>query len=149
MDEDAKIDHVGIAVESVEAAEPLFRALLGGPEAREEIEDEGVRVSVFGRGSGRVELLEPSRPDSTVARFLDRGGPGLHHVCLRVEAIEDALRRAEREGAEAIPPRVRTGAGGRRVAFLHPRSTGGVLVELSEVPGGGTGRKDGRPPEDA
>lgn len=151
MDDDAKIDHVGIAVGSLRAAEPVFRALLdGGPDGREEVEEEGVRVSFFGRAAGRIELLEPSDPDSAVGRFLERRGPGVHHVCLRVEEVEAALRRAEAEGAEAIPPRVRTGAGGRRVAFLHPRSTGGVLVELAEAGDGTAGGADDRPgPDDA
>lgn len=133
MTDDAKIDHVGIAVDSIAAAEPLFRALLdGGPHRRETVEREGVRVSFFGRGVGRVELLEPSEPDTPVGRFLDRAGPGVHHVCLRVRDVEAALGRAEEAGAEPVLPRVREGAQGRRVAFLHPRSTGGVLIELAE-----------------
>lgn len=137
MSDDAKIDHVGIAVDGLGDAEPVYRALLdGGPEGREEVEDEGVRVSFFGRGAGRVELLEPSDPGSAVGRFLERHGPGVHHVCLRVGEIEAALERAEEAGAEVVPPRVRRGAGGRPVAFLHPRSTGGVLVELTEDPEG-------------
>lgn len=146
MSDDAKIDHVGIAVNSLRAAEPVYRALLdGGPDGREEVEEEGVRVSLFGRGAGRVELLEPSDPDSAVGRFLERHGPGVHHVCLRVGEIEAALERAEEAGAEVVPPRVRRGAGGRPVAFLHPRSTGGVLVELTEgADGDGAGdRGDG------
>lgn len=142
MSDDVKIDHVGIAVESLQSAEPLFRALLGQePDGREEVESEGVRVSFFGRGAGRIELLEPTGPDSAVARHLDRRGPGVHHLCLRVDDLERALGRSERAGAEVIPPRVRAGAGGRRVAFLHPRSTGGVLVELAEA--GAPERADG------
>lgn len=142
MSDDAKIDHLGIAVESLGSAEPLFRALLGqGPDGREEVPSEGVRVSFFGRGAGRVELLEPTSADSAVGRHLDRRGPGVHHVCLRVDDLEAALERSEGAGAEVIPPRVRPGAEGRRVAFLHPRSTGGVLVELAET--GGAERGDG------
>lgn len=129
-----KIDHLAVAVNSIEAALPLFRALLGEPTSgQEELPAEGVRVAFFGDGPGRVELLEPTGPDSPVARFLERRGPGLHHVCLAVERLEEALERAEAAGAMAIPPAIRAGAGGRRVAFLHPRTTGGVLVELSEV----------------
>ncbi len=138
MADDRNIDHVGIAVNSLEDAVPLWSRILGrDPSGREEVESEGVRVAFFGEGSGRVELLEPTEPDSPVARHLDRRGPGVHHVCLRVPDLEAALERAKREGAEAIPPGVREGAGGHRVAFLHPGTTGGVLLELSEAPSGG------------
>lgn len=129
-----KIDHIGIAVNSLEDAVPLFAAILDErPSGRESVPDEGVDVAFFGRGPGRVELLEPTRPDSPVARFLERSGEGIHHLCLRVDDIGSALERAREAGAEVIPPAVRHGADGRRVAFLHPRSTGGVLVELSEI----------------
>lgn len=139
MTDDARIDHVGIAVASLEAAEDVYRAVLGeDPAGRERVDGEGVRVSFFGRGSGRVELLEPTDPDSPVARFLDRRGPGLHHVCLRVDDVEAAVGRATEAGVDVVPPGVRTGAGGHRVAFLHPGTTGGVLVELAERPAGGT-----------
>lgn len=141
MSSDARIDHVGIAVDSLEESEPLYRALLGGgPDRRETVDGEGVRVSFFGRAAGRVELLEPTRDDTPVGRFLERHGPGVHHVCLRVDELEAALSRARESGAEVIPPGIRTGADGRRVAFLHPQSAGGVLVELAEV----QDRSDGR-----
>lgn len=137
MADDSKIDHVGIAVNSLEEAVPLWRGILGeAPAGREEVEGERVRVAFFGEGSGRVELLEPTDPDSAVARHLERRGAGVHHVCLRVGDLEAAVERATREGAELIPPGVREGAGDRRVAFLHPRTTGGVLLELSETPSG-------------
>lgn len=139
-----KIDHVGIAVNSLDEAVPLYRAILGeAPSGREKVGGEGVEVAFFGSGAGRVELLEPTRPDSAVARFLDRRGPGLHHVCLRVDDLELALERARQAGAEPIPPAVREGAGGHRVTFLHPRSTGGVLVELSEGRGEREARESG------
>lgn len=129
-----KIDHIGIAVNSLEDAVPLFAAILDErPSGRESVPDEGVEVAFFGHGPGRVELLEPTRPDSPVGRFLERTGEGIHHLCLRVDDIESALERAREAGAEVISPDVRHGADGRRVAFLHPRSTNGVLVELSEV----------------
>jgi methylmalonyl-CoA/ethylmalonyl-CoA epimerase len=131
------IDHVGIAVNSVEHALPLYEALLGGPPAGVEvIASESVRVAFFGVGAGRVELLEPLDPESPIARFLDRRGPGLHHVCLQVTDLEEALERAIRTGATVIPPGVRIGAGARRVAFLHPGSAGGVLLELTEADSG-------------
>ena len=138
MSEMGKIDHVGIAVNSLEDAVPLWRGILGElPAGREEVEEEAVRVAFFGEGAGRIELLEPTDPDSAVARHLERRGPGVHHVCLRVEELEAAVERATRAGAELIPPGVRQGAGGHRVAFLHPRTTGGVLLELSEAPSTG------------
>ncbi len=127
------IDHIGVAVPSLERAEPLWAALLGRPASgHETVPSEGVRVAFFGQGAGRVELLEPTEPDSPVGRFLRRRGPGVHHVCLRVSALEDAVRRAREVGAELVPPGIRSGAGGSRVAFLHPRSTGGLLLELRE-----------------
>lgn len=134
MSEEPKIDHVGIAVRSLESAARLYAAVLGEEvTGREEVEDEGVRVAFFGEDGGRVELLEPRDEGSAVARFLDRHGPGIHHVCLRVADVEAAVDRASAAGAELVPPGIRTGAGGRRVAFLHPRSTEGVLVELAEI----------------
>lgn len=136
MDEPGHIEHVGIAVDSLEEALPLWSALLGREAAgREEVPDEGVRVAFFGEGAGRVELLEATGPDTPVGRFLERRGPGIHHLCLRVEDLERAVARARDAGAELLPPGIRSGAGGRRVAFLHPSSTGGVLLELSERPG--------------
>jgi len=127
------IDHVGIAVRSLEDAVPLYRAILGAPPAGyETVSAEGVRVAFFGEGAGRVELLEPAGTDSPVGRFLERHGPGLHHVCLTVADLDAALEKARAAGAEPLPPGIRTGAEGSRVAFLHPRSAGGVLLELRE-----------------
>lgn len=138
MDEPGHVDHVGIAVRSLESALPLWSAVLGEEAAgREEVPGEGVRVAFFGEGSGRVELLEPTGPDTPVGRFLERRGPGIHHLCVGVADLEAAVRRARDAGAELLPPGIRSGAGGRRVAFLHPGSTGGVLLELSERAGDG------------
>jgi methylmalonyl-CoA/ethylmalonyl-CoA epimerase len=130
----SKVDHVGIAVNALSDSVPLYEALLGTPPSgREVVESEGVRVAFFGEGAGRVELLEPTAADSPVARFLERRGPGLHHVCLVVDDLDAALAGAADRGAEPLPPGIRVGAGGRRVAFLHPRSTGGVLLEMVEA----------------
>ncbi len=127
------LDHLAIAVRSLDESSPFWAALLGRDESgREEVPSEGVRVAFFGEGGGRVELLEPTDPDSAVGRYLESRGPGLHHVCLAVDDLEAALERAEEAGAEPVPPRIRTGAGGRRVSFLRPSSADGVLVELSE-----------------
>lgn len=136
MDDHGPIDHVGIAVDSLEEARPLWSAVLGeNAVEEEEVPDEGVRVAFFGEGSGRVELLEATGADTPVGRFLERRGPGLHHLCLRVPDLEAAVERAREAGAELLPPGIRRGAGGHRVAFLHPSSTGGVLLELSEASG--------------
>ncbi len=128
------IDHIGIAVNSLREAVPLYEAMLGREAAGfEEVETERVRVAFFGEGAGRIELLEATDPGSPIARFIDRHGPGLHHVCLLVVDLESALERALDAGASLIEPGLRTGAEGTRVAFLHPRSTGGVLLELRET----------------
>lgn len=128
------IDHVGIAVRSLDDAIPIYAALLGqNVSRRESVPEEGVLVAFFGEGAGRVELLEPTGEDTPVGEFLASRGPGVHHVCLRVDDLEEALERAGEAGALVLPPGVRTGAGERRVAFVHPRSTGGVLLELAEA----------------
>lgn len=130
------IDHLAVAVNSLDEAVPFWSALLGeNPSEGEEVSGEGVRVAFFGEGTGRIELLEPIDAESPVGQFLRTSGPGLHHVCLRVDDLEHALERAEGAGARALEPRIRRGAEGRRVAFLHPGSAGGVLVELAEVDG--------------
>ncbi len=127
------IDHVGIAVNSLADAVPLYAALLGlEPSGEELVPSEEVRVAFFGRGPGRVELIEPTSEESPISRFLARHGSGIHHICLQVADLDSALTRGGEAGVEAIPPEIRVGAGGKRVAFLHPRSTGGVLLELVE-----------------
>jgi methylmalonyl-CoA/ethylmalonyl-CoA epimerase len=134
---DRTLDHVGIAVESLDAALPRWTALLGSPVyGRETVESQGVEVAFVGHGAGRVELVAPSRPESPVARFLERRGPGLHHLCYRVADIRAALAAHRAEGMELIDAEPRLGAHGHLVAFLHPRSTGGVLVELLESASG-------------
>jgi methylmalonyl-CoA/ethylmalonyl-CoA epimerase len=123
------LDHVAVAVESISAARPLFERMTGHPGSpTEEVPEQGVNVAFF----GQVELIEPRSEASGVARFLQRRGPGLHHVAWRVPALAAELARLEAEGYELIDREPRPGAGGHRVAFLHPRSTGGLLVELVE-----------------
>lgn len=130
-----KIDHIGIAVNSLRASIPLFSALLGeDPSGEETVPAEGVNVAFFGHGPGRIELLEPQGSRSPIGRFLERRGPGLHHVCLSVDNLRAALDRLAEYGIAPIPPGLRPGAGGSDVAFLHPRDTGGVLVELAQTP---------------
>lgn len=131
-----KIDHIGIAVNSLQAAVPAFEAMLGeNPAGRETVPSEAVEIVFFGEGTGRIELLQPTRPESPVGRFLERSGPGLHHVCLQVTDLAHALDRLSASGVTPIPPGIRPGAGGRPVSFLHPRDCGGVLVELTETRG--------------
>ncbi|MFP3941852.1 MAG: methylmalonyl-CoA epimerase [Thermoanaerobaculia bacterium] len=128
-----RIDHVGIAVRSIEEARSFWEALGLEVTGIEEVEAEGVRVAMIPCGESRIELLEPTRDDSPVARFLERRGEGIHHVCLGsddVEADDGALRRA---GRELLRERPTAGAGGARVQFVHPRSAHGVLVELAEA----------------
>jgi len=126
-----KIDHLGIAVTSIEGALEFYRDALGLQVAETEVvDDQGVTVAMLPVGESRVELLEPTGPETPVGRFLSRRGPGLHHVCYSVPDIESALARLRASGARLIDERPRIGAGGHLVAFVHPQATGGVLVEL-------------------
>lgn len=128
-----KIDHFGIAVESIEDALGFYRDALGLEVAhREVVEDQGVRVAMLPVGESRVELLEAVGPDTPVGKFLAKRGPGLHHVCYAVPDIRAALDRLRAGGARLIDEEPRVGAGGHLIAFVHPSATGGVLVELVE-----------------
>ena len=128
-----KIHHLGIAVESLETAVPVFAKLLGkSPAASEKVEDQMVRVAAFTVCESRIELLEPTSPESTIARFLRKRGPGVHHLTLTVPDLRHALRTLEEEGIRLIDREPRLGAGNERIAFLHPSSTAGVLIELVE-----------------
>ena len=134
MDARTTLDHVAIAVENLDAAIPLYAALVGrAPSGRERVESEGVEVAFFDVGAARIELLEPTGPDTAVGRFLARRGPGLHHITLKVPDLASALARTRAEGAETVGASPRRGAGGRSVAFLDPRTTGGLLIELVEA----------------
>ncbi len=137
MTDAIRLEHIALAVEDLEAAVALYSAILGHEEAgREEVASEGVRIAFFEAGESRIELLEAMTEDSVVGRFLARRGPGLHHIALEVADIDAALARCKAAGLETIGEAPRVGAGGRRVAFLRPGSTGGVLVELSEATSG-------------
>ena len=130
----ARIDHVGVAVEDLDQAIALYRDRLGLPvEHRETVEAFGVEAVLLGIGEGHVELLEPVSPDSAVGQFLERRGPGIHHVAYATDDIDSALAAARGAGLEPIDEQPRTGIRGTRVAFLHPKSTGGVLTELVEA----------------
>jgi methylmalonyl-CoA/ethylmalonyl-CoA epimerase len=128
-----KIHHIGIAVESLRSAVPVFEKLLGrAPDSQEVIADQKVRLAVFELGGPRVELLEATSPDSPIARFIEKRGQGIHHLTLTVPNLAEALRRLEGEGVRLIDRQPRLGAGKERIAFLHPSSTAGVLIELVE-----------------
>lgn len=126
------VDHIGIAVESIESARRFWEAL--GLEICdiEEIPQEGVRVAMIELGGTRLELLEPTRPDSPVARFLAKRGPGIHHVCLASDDLTADDARLAAAGVDRLRASPTPGAGGASVQFVHPRSAGGVLVELSQ-----------------
>ncbi len=128
------LDHVAIAVPSIAAALPLFELLTGGSGSPiESVDGDGVRIAFVGEGEGRLELVEPASATSSVARFLDRRGSGLHHIAYRVPDLAAALNELAAAGIRLIDKTPRAGAHGRRVAFVHPTSTHGVLVELVEA----------------
>ncbi len=128
----SKIDHLGIAVRDLATAEPLFAALLGTESSgRETVDSEGVEVSFFSVGESRFELLQPTRADSSLQKSLDKRGEGIHHVCLAVDDIDAEVERLTAAGFRFVGDAPRPGAGGHRVAFVHPKSAGGILIELS------------------
>jgi methylmalonyl-CoA/ethylmalonyl-CoA epimerase len=128
-----QIDHIGVAVEDLESALVLYRDRLGMPvQHRETVEDFGVEAVLLGIGDSHVELLRPVTSESAVARFVYRHGPGMHHVAYRTDDIESALESLRAAGLDMIDEQPRTGIRSSRVAFMHPKSTGGVLTELVE-----------------
>jgi methylmalonyl-CoA epimerase len=129
-----RIDHIGVAVEDLDEAVELYRDRLGMTlQHRETVEQQGVEAVLLGVGESHVELLRPLGPDTAVGRFLNRNGPGLHHVAYGTEDIEAALDSVRSAGLTLIDEEPRTGIRNSRVAFLHPKSTGGVLTELVEA----------------
>jgi len=127
-----KIDHLGIAVGDLGDAEALFATLLGTQsEGREVVETEGVEVSFFKVGESRFELLGATGPDSPIQKALDKRGPGIHHVAISVDDIDAEVARLSAAGFQFVGAAPRPGAGGHRVAFIHPKSANGILVELS------------------
>jgi methylmalonyl-CoA/ethylmalonyl-CoA epimerase len=128
-----RIDHIGVAVDDLDAAIALYRDRLGMREQhRETVEQFEVEAALLEVGEGHVELLQPTSPDSAVGRFLASSGPGIHHVAYQTDDIESALAQLRDAGLRLIDKEPRIGIRGSRVAFLHPRSTGGVLTELVE-----------------
>jgi len=126
----SKLHHIGVAVANLEEAIRAYRALGLAVEKVEEVESEKVRVAFLPVGETHLELLEPTDPASPVARFLEKRGPGLHHLCFAVQDIHKAMASAKAAGLAPLDQAPRPGAGGAQVCFFHPKSTGGVLVEL-------------------
>ena len=126
------LDHIGIAVESIDDGLDIYEALGLEAEAIEVVPEQGVRVAFLPVGDSRLELLEPTGPDSPIARHLERRGPGLHHICLRVPDIRAAMATLAEQGRTLLSEEPQPGANGCLVCFVHPKSTGGVLLELSQ-----------------
>lgn len=129
-----QIDHLGIAVHSLEESVAYYEKALGLKcQAREEVKSQKVRTAFFQTGEVHLELLEPTAPDSPIARFLEKNGEGIHHIAFRVDHIGEQLERAARAGVKLIHEVPIEGAGDKQVAFLHPKSTHGVLTEFCQT----------------
>ena len=130
-----KIDHIGIATRAIDETARFWCEVLGLDLAEaEEVVEQKVRVAMLSIGESRIELLEATSDDSPLSKFLERRGPGIHHVAVRVEDIQETLAELKQKGARLIDAEPRMGAGGCLVAFVHPSSTGGVLLELVQPP---------------
>ncbi len=127
-----KIDHIGIAVKSLDEAMKTYEALGFEVEEIEEVAEQRVKVAMLPVGESRIELLEATSEDSAIAKFISSRGEGIHHIAINVENIEEALKRAKDAGLKLIDEKPRIGAGGKKVAFIHPKSTHGVLLEFVE-----------------
>ena len=126
-----RIAHVGIAVQDLEAILPFYRDILGMP--RVPLDDaDGARIAGLQAGESLIELLEARSPDSPIGKFVAKRGPGIHHICFAVDDLDGTLERCRRMGVRLIDEVPRLGAEGKRIAFLHPSATAGVLVELTE-----------------
>jgi methylmalonyl-CoA/ethylmalonyl-CoA epimerase len=128
-----KIDHIGIAVKSIEAALPFYSEVLGlKPEGEETIEEQKVKTAFLPLGETEIELLESTALDGPIAKFIEARGEGIQHIAFKVDNIEEALKELEAKNYRLIDQKPRMGAGGKKIAFLHPKSSHGVLVELCE-----------------
>jgi len=130
--DDLKLDHIGIAVASLEEGAAFYEALGLEVSGTDEVPEQGVKVAFLPVGDTRIELLEPTDPGSPIAKHLEKRGPGMHHLCVRVDDIEAAMRRLVDAGYQLLSDEPQPGAHGCRVCFVHPKSTGGVLLELSQ-----------------
>ena len=127
---DFSIDHLGVAVKSLAAAKAIYEKLGLSVSAEEIVEQEQVRLVMVPVGESRLELLEATSENSTIAKFIAKRGEGLHHVCLKVPDLQAAVERLRKDGVRMVAEEIRTGAGGHKYVFVHPSSTGGVLLEL-------------------
>lgn len=128
-----RLTHIGIAVNDLEKSSELFSKLFGMSEGHtEDVSDQKVKATFFKIGESGIELLEPTGPDSSIAKFIAKRGEGIHHLSFEVDDIEAEIQRLKKEGFQMIDEKPRVGADGYRVAFLHPKSTNGVLVEISQ-----------------
>jgi len=128
-----KIEHIGIAVKDLKVSNVLFEKLLGVPSYKmEEVVSEGVRTSFFKSGPNKIELLEATNENSPIAKYLEKNGEGIHHIAFAVSDIEKEMKRLEEEGFMILPGFPKKGADNKLVAFLHPKETNGVLVELCQ-----------------
>ena len=128
-----KIEHIGIAVKSLETSNLLFEKLFGQPPYKqEEVVSEGVKTSFFMNGPNKIELLEATNPDSPIAKFIDKKGEGIHHIAFDVNDIEEEIKRLKSEGFIVLNEVPKKGADNKLVAFLHPKGTNGVLIELCQ-----------------
>jgi methylmalonyl-CoA epimerase len=128
----AQIDHLGIAVKSLTAAKAIYEKLGLSVSPEETVEQEQVRLVMVPVGESRLELLEATSEDSTIAKFISKRGEGLHHVCLRVPDLQAAVARLKKDGVRLVSEEIKIGAGGHKYVFVHPSSAGGVLLELVE-----------------
>lgn len=128
-----KIEHIGIAVKDLNESNELFANLFGEPHYKmEEVESEGVKTSFFKVGVNKIELLEATKKDSPIAKFIDKKGEGIHHIAFDVEDIEAEIKRMKKSGFVVLNEKPKLGADNKLVAFLHPKTTNGVLIELCQ-----------------
>ena len=128
-----KIEHIGIAVKNLEISNPIFEKLFGAPPYKsEEVASEGVKTSFFLNGPNKIELLEATNPESPIAKFIEKKGEGIHHIAFDVEDIHAEIKRLQSEGFIVLNEIPKKGADNKLVAFLHPKSTNGVLIELCQ-----------------
>ena len=128
-----KIEHIGIAVKNMDTSNSLFTTLFGAPEYKTEtVESEGVKTAFFKCGPNKIELLEATDPDSPIAKFIEKKGEGIHHIAFDVVDIEAEIARLKAEGFVVLNDTPKPGADNKLVAFLHPKSTNGVLIELCQ-----------------
>ena len=127
------VEHIGIAINDLEKDAPFWSKVLGIEQTKtEDVDDQGVITDIYDTGRGKIELLLSKYPDSPIGKFLKKRGPGIHHICLQVKDIEESIKVLKKHGIETIGDKSSIGAEGFKVIFIHPRSTGGVLVELAE-----------------